>query len=162
LLRRLPRRTLVVLLAIGCAYVPPALGLLAGAKKGDRYPLLFFPAITLLAAVCLVELLARVPLRGRLAGRAPLVAACVLALLLAVRASRLWAIHPVPIAWCASYPGLRCEDVITLGNGEGFRDAALWMKEHRPVRVPNVLSAYAGGAVLRPWLEFKRVKQASE
>jgi hypothetical protein len=52
--------------------------------------------------------------------------------------------------------------VITLGNGEGFRDAALWIAKHSPVKNPYVLSAYANGAVLSPWLRFRRVRDGSQ
>jgi 4-amino-4-deoxy-L-arabinose transferase-like glycosyltransferase len=157
---RWPKRTLVVLAALAFAYLPPAIGLLESAKKADRYALLFFPFITYVAATAVVDLASRLPFRARLADRAAVVLGCVAAVWFGARALRLASVHPVPIAWCASYPGLRCEKVITLGQGEGFRDAALWIKANSPVKVPRVLSAYAGGAVLSPWLAFRRVKDA--
>ncbi|HEX6765150.1 MAG TPA: hypothetical protein VF103_06720, partial [Polyangiaceae bacterium] len=155
---RMPRRTWLVLALVACAYLPPAAALLLSAKKADRYALLFFPLFTLLAIAGLVDLARRLPLRGRLAERGAAVALVAAGVLLVARLARVAAVHPVPIAWCATYPGLRCEEVITLGQGEGFRDAALWIAENSPVQNPSILSAYAGGAVLAPWLRFQRVR----
>jgi hypothetical protein len=97
-----------------------------------------------------------------LAERSAVLVAGALTLVFAGRLARLFRVHPVPIAWCASYPGLRCEDVITLGNGEGFREAARFIAKHSPVKNPSVLSAYAGGAVLSPWLRFRRVRDGKQ
>jgi hypothetical protein len=159
---RWPRRSLVVLAALACAYLPPAVGLLESAKKADRYALLFFPFITYVAATGVVDVASRLPLRARWGDRAGIVLGCLATLWFGARALRLASVHPVPIAWCASYPGLRCEEVITLGQGEGFRDAALWIKANSPVKTPSVLSAYAGGAVLSPWLSFRKAKDAQK
>src|SRR4030095_14016995 len=52
-----------------------------------------------------------------------------------------------------SFPTRRSSDL-----GEGFRDAALWIAQNSPVRNPKILSAYAGGAVLAPWLTFQGVR----
>jgi hypothetical protein len=159
---RLPRRSLAALAALGCVYLPPAVGLLTSAKKADRYMLLFFPFLIVVASLGAVELGRLLLSRGRLAERATVVAASVALLVFGGRIGRLAVIHPVPITWCASYPGLRCEEIITLGQGEGFRDAALWIDANSPVKNPSILSAYAGGAVLTPWLDFRRVREADK
>ena len=156
------KRWLFVLVVLACAYVPPAFGLALSAKKGDRYVLLFFPLLTF-AATCAAVALGRLPIsRPRLRVRAAFVALGVASLVVGLRGARLARVHPLPITWCAGYPGFECESLITIGQGEGFRDAALWIAEHSPVRHPNVLSQYAGGAVMTPWLPFRRVRAAKD
>jgi hypothetical protein len=142
---------------LAVTYLPYTLAVLLGAKKGDRYLLFLFPLLALAASVTLFEVGRRLRERSTIMGRAsaPWITGVFL-VLLAGRALRLALVHPLPITWCAPYPGLRCEDVITVGWGEGFRDAARFISEHSRSKRPTILSAYARGALMRPWLDFRR------
>jgi len=160
--RGLSRRTLLVIGALGASYLPFTLAVLFGAKKGDRYLLFLFPLLVLLASVAAVDLARRLRASGVLRHRATTAIAAGLGLVLAFRLLRLALVHPVPIAWCASYPGLRCENVITIGQGEGFREVARWIAGHSRLKKPTVLSAYARGAMMRPWLDFRRSESGKD
>jgi len=162
LARGLPRRALIVLAALGASYLPFTLAVLFGAKKGDRYLLFLFPLLALLASVALVEIARRVRTSGILQPRTTTAIAAALGVIIAVRVVRLALVHPLPITWCAPYPGLRCENVITIGHGEGFRDVARWISEHSRLEKPTVLSAYGRGAMLRPWLNFVRAESGKD
>lgn len=156
LLRRLPRRTLLVLGSVVLVYLPFTLAVLFGAKKGDRYLLFVFPVLVLAASVVASELVSWLRARRFLGERFGVAVAAGAGLVVLVRLLRLSLVHPLPITWCASYPGLRCENVITLGQGEGFRDVARWIARHSKLKRPTVLSAYSRGSVMRPWLKFDR------
>jgi hypothetical protein len=162
LARRLTRRTLLALVAVVGVYLPMTLAVLVGDKKGDRYLLFLFPVLVLAASIVASELVSWVKARGFLGARMGAVLAAVAALVVVGRLHRLSLVHPLPITWCASYPGLRCEEVIKLGHGEGFRDVALWIKKHSRVKRPTVLSAYSKGSVMRPWLDFTRPKSGAD
>jgi hypothetical protein len=153
LARRLTRRTALVLVSIVGVYLPFTLAVLFSNKKGDRYLLVAFPVLVLMASIAAAELASWVTARGRASQR---LGATVIAAVVLFRLHRLVLVHPLPITWCASYPGLRCEDVIRLGQGEGFRDVGRWIAQHSKLRRPAVLSAYSKGSVMRPWLDFVR------
>ncbi len=161
-LRRARSRTWRTLAVLACTYVPATMVLLASPKKGDRYLLPLFPFLAFLAARGALELTRRLRLPERFARQRPRLLWGVLALLLAGRCARLARVHPLPITWCASYPGLSPERVITLGQGEGFRAAARWIAAQSPRRTPTVLSAYARGVVMTPWLHFRRARRGDD
>jgi 4-amino-4-deoxy-L-arabinose transferase-like glycosyltransferase len=158
----LPRRAWRVLAVLGVTYLPYTLAVWWGSKKSDRYLLFLFPVLVFYAAVVLEELVFRVRNSRPLAKHSAAVLALTAGLLVSVRLGRLARVHPLPITWCAAYPGVRCEDVITIGGGEGFRDVARWISRHARTQNPKVLSAYSGGEAMRPWLDFRAPASGSE
>jgi len=151
----LPRRTWRVLAVLGVIYLPYTLAVWFGSKKSDRYVLFLFPLLVVFASVVWEELAWRVRHSPRFVKHGVATLAVLAGLFVLVRASRLALVHPLPVAWCAGYPGLRCEDVITIGGGEGFRDVGRWIAQHSNTKSPKVLSAYSGGEAMRPWLDFR-------
>jgi hypothetical protein len=143
-------------------YLPFTLAVLFGAKKADRYLLFLFPLLLLFASITAIEVLRWVWQRGWLQPHATRAFTALAILLLVGRCTRLALVHPIPLGWCAGYPGLACEQVIRLGAGEGFREVALWIRKHSKVKSPKVRSAYAEGAAMRPWLNFTHPKKPSD
>jgi 4-amino-4-deoxy-L-arabinose transferase-like glycosyltransferase len=162
LARHAPRRTLLLSGMLAAWYLPYTLGVLFGSKKMDRYLLFLFPLLVLFASVSASQVLRSATQRGWSWTRPAGALFAALAMLLLVwRGTRLALVHPVPLSWCAGYPGLACEKVIQLGTGEGFREVALWIRRHSKVKAPKVRAAYYHGAVMHPWLHFTRVKDAA-
>jgi hypothetical protein len=158
------RRRLLPLLLI---YLPLIVLLGLSTKKIGRYLLPFFPLLCLLAAAGLVATgnaihrklqrhLAQVPIR------ASQVVAGLVFLLCVGRAARVQAMHPHPGTYCATaYPGLRCEEIMTLGFGQGMREAALWIAQNTPRPRPRIFVPMHGGA-MRPWLAYDSVNDILE
>ena len=138
------------LLGVVVSYAVLLLALMTAAKKGPRYMLPLYPPLVLIATNGFLRAYERLRARGNGArwfrGGLALVA-----LLIALRAARLVVLHPMPIAWCPEYPGLRCERVVTMGSGEGLREIALYLREHHydEDRAKVYITGYGPG--LRPW-----------
>lgn len=159
---RQSRRTLLGLLM---CYLPLVLILVVSNKKIGRYLMPVFPLFCLLGAAGILATANIVVCYAKRALTRLQTHTAILALLLLVasgRSARLAAAHPYIDPWCAKYPGLQCEDVMTLGFGEGMREAGLWISQHSPVKVPQ-LFVPRHAAAMRPWLKFRlagRVRQA--
>ncbi|MEZ4468502.1 MAG: hypothetical protein R3F43_29710, partial [bacterium] len=123
-------------------------------KKIDRYVLPFFPPLAALATVAIVGAARAV------AGRRRWVAfALPLALLGGVRLARLADVHPHAIAWSQDWPGWPAGHGVTLGFGEGLREAALWIRADAGDHRPRVFSGMYRPCV-EPWLDFRESRLA--
>lgn len=132
---------LLILLAFSVLLVAQ----LTAAKKIDRYVLPFFPLLCLAAAHG-VEAVGR-----RLAVPRPLTYAGLALLLFVPRAVRLVDVHPHPIAWTQDWPGRPAGRAVTLGFGEGLREAAEWIAQDAAGRRPRVFTGMYRPC-LQPWL----------
>lgn len=142
-------------------YLPILIALVVSSKKGSRYLLPIFPLMITAAAVGVTD---AVRWCSAKTSKIPVMRTALLLGLLAfgLRAARLGSLHPMPVAWCPEYPGLRCERVITMGGGQGLREIALFIKEHHPGKsVPRVYDTPYAKA-LRPWLRAKIVRRSKQ
>lgn len=115
-----------LLFRLGLMYAVFLIAITLTGKKTNRY---IYPVLPLLCVVSAVgwSALLKVALSRstRYIGQWT---ALVVSVLLLGRSARLADIHPLPSAWCAEYPGIRCEEWITLGGGQGLKEVALFIK----------------------------------
>lgn len=140
-------------------YALVLVALLASSKKGARYFFPLFPLLMLVAAFGWLEAVGW--LRRRLGPRYLALAVSLGAAALAGRGSRLIALHPIPTAYCPEYPTIACEEIITMGGGQGLREVALYLREHHrgsPAKVYD--TPYVKG--LLPWYKPTLVSKPSE
>jgi hypothetical protein len=71
-------------------------------------------------------------------------------------------LHPLPVCYCPEYPGLRCEELITTGGGQGLKEVALYLRAHHAQtrRAKIYDTPYVKG--LLPWYEPQLVAKASD
>ena len=138
------------LLGLFVCYAVLLLVLLISAKKGGRYMLPLYPPLIVLATSGCLDVFGS--LRAKLSDARFVQLGLSFALLLFVlRTARLLAIHPFPAAWCPEYPGLRCEEVITMSGAHGLREVALYLRQHHQDGKPATVykTGYVSG--LLPW-----------
>jgi hypothetical protein len=148
---------LLILLAFSVLLVAQ----LTAAKKIDRYVLPFFPLLCLVAAHGVEAVLWRTrrlrlwrrqpPGPGENVAPRPLTYAGLALLLFVPRAARLVDVHPHPIAWTQDWPGRPAGRAVTLGFGEGLREAAEWIAQDSAGRRPRVFTGMYRPC-LQPWL----------
>ncbi|MCB9549320.1 MAG: phospholipid carrier-dependent glycosyltransferase [Myxococcales bacterium] len=145
------RRALAALLG---AYAVLLYAQVEAPKKIDRYVLPFFPLFAATATVAVVALTRRLA-----RGRRWLALTLPLALLGVPRLARLAAVHPHAIAWSQDWPGWPAGRAVTLGFGEGLREAALWIAGDAQGHRPRVFSGMYRPC-LEPWLDFREARLA--
>ena len=154
--------------ALGSAFLAYSILLgaqILAAKKIDRYVLPFFPLLCVAAGHGFWAVSER--LRRAVQGRptfGPRAVQWALALpllgLLGPRITRLVALHPHPIAWAADWPGRPAGHAITLGFGEGLREAALWIAEDAGGQRVRLFSGMYRPC-LEPWLASRESSMAN-
>ena len=166
LLRRSPARRLLAALVL-CS-LPYWIGLFTSERSGPRYLISGLPLLAIASGLTLEHL----GWRCRWARRALLwrwAATAGFSLLLVLRVARLVQLYPLPEVYCSGFAGVRCETVFHLGSGEGYREAALWIRDHvakhqasrkkiRPIRV------YAGSywSVMNVWLPVRHARKLGD
>jgi hypothetical protein len=152
-------------LAIGfsLAYAPYLAAILWSSKKVARYLTDTYGLVLFLAAVGLVWLAGA--LFGFLSRRAralqPLVAVIALSLCVG-RTARLVAYIPDVAAWCADYPGLRCDDFLAFRPFIGLRDTSRWIERASGDQIPKVWITYWSDLKLMPWINYKPTRRARD
>ena len=149
------------LLGLFVSYALLLLILMTSAKKGGRYMLALYPPLIVLSTCGFLGVFDL--LRAKFSdARFVQFSLSFAFLLLVLRGARLLAIHPFPIAWCPEYPGLRCEEVITVSGTQGLREVALYLREHHEggERAKVYRTAYVSS--LRPWYQPRMVRKPKQ
>jgi 4-amino-4-deoxy-L-arabinose transferase-like glycosyltransferase len=146
---------------IAVSYLPVFFTVVTSPKKGDRYLLMFFPFMCLLAAYAWQALAETLRKKWPWSFKTPVGVFTLAILLIGVlgtaRVARLVKVHPLPITWYATVPGWAPEETMTLGWGEGFKEVALFIRDELPKK--SRARVYAGQYIvsMKPWVHYRPV-----